>query len=455
MARHRTTSTMPPHVRSRRCALRAISRLLAALVVVGSPALQATVDLDGDDISDVWRTAFPGAGAPTSDPDGDGAANLAESLAGTSPFSAVSVLAATPVTDGSGNLVVRWPGLRGKRYQIESSTDCVTWTTQGTAFTPSADADLTSIVRPAGSTAGTRRFWRIAVADRDTDSDGYSDWEEHQFGGNPAVAQIPFKGPFVPLALCMSNDNWIMTPAEQIALSLELGYTGLGRSPKDLDAERLTRFADHPEVAAGRFRIHSAVYWCQPKYEISKDWMAAILAPAKRLGLAIWIVVDGGRGDGYKELARKRLGTIAGYCKAAGVPLVLYPHFGCAYQNAEEGLEMRNLLASDGYPETKIAIGLFHELCTGNRDRLPTVITTVKDHLALASINGTDYENPGLIQPLDYGTFDTGAFIKALADAGYTGPMELLTYGLPDPRKDTHLARSMKKWRQLVAPPTP
>jgi sugar phosphate isomerase/epimerase len=430
------------------------SATILLISVFAGPCAHAAADLDHDGVSDVWRTAYPAAGAATADPDGDGATNLAESLAGTSPFSAASVLAATPVTDGSGNLVVRWRGLRGKRYQIESSTDFAAWTAQGTAFTPSADGDLTSIVRPAGSSAAdTRRFWRIAVSDRDTDSDGYSDWEEYQFGGNPAVAQIPFNGPFVPLALCMSNDNWIMTPAEQIALSLKLGYTGLGLSPKDFDAERLTRFADHPEVAAGRFRIHSALYWCQPKYEINKDWIEAILAPAKRLGLAIWIVVDGGRGDGYKELARKRLGTIAGYCKAAGVPLVLYPHVGCAYENAEEGLEMRKLLASDGYPETKIAIGLFHELCTGNRDRLPTVITAVKDHLALVSINGTDYDNPGLIQPLDYGTFDTGAFIKALADAGYTGPMELLTYGLPDPRKDAHLARSMKRWRQLVAPP--
>ncbi len=447
---------MASHTTALRGLRRASLCIFALQLALGAPALLAIVDLDNDGISDVWRTAFPSAGAATADPDGDGATNLAESRAGTNPDLASSRLAATPVADAAGNLVLRWPGLRGKRYQIESSADFATWTPQGTALKPTADGVLSSTVRPANSTAAdSRRFWRIAVSDFDTDGDRYSDWEEYQFGGNPAVAQIPFKGPFVPLALCMSNDNWIMTPAEQIELSLELGYTGLGLSPKDLDAERLTQFADHPEVAAGRFRIHSALYWCQPWYEISPDWIKAILVPAKRLGLVFWVVVDGGRDEAKKELARKRLGTIAGLCKEAGVPMVLYPHIGCAYQNAEEGLEMCNLLASDGYPETKVAIGLFHELNTGNRDRLPDVINAVKDHLALASINGTDYHNPGLIQPLDYGTFDTGAFIKALAEAGYTGPMQLLTYALPDPRKDTHLARSLKRWRQLVAPPTP
>ena len=433
-----------------------MTRAAAFLVclLISTSQVSAHIDTDHDGVSDIWREMYPNAGAATADPDGDGANNLAESLAGTSPFVATSVLATTPTTDAAGNLVLRWRGLRGKRYQIESSTDFTTWTPQSTAFTPAANIDLSSIVRPSNSTAtDARRFWRVAVSDRDTDADGYSDWEEHQFGGNPAVAQIPFKGPFVPFALCMSNGDWTMTPAEQIALSLNLGYTGLGLSSYDFSPDRLKQFADHPDVAAGRFRIHSILYWCQPVYGIDTAWLDSALVQAKRLGMAIWIVVEATRTPANIELARTRLRTIAGRCKVAGVSLVLYPHVGCVYENAEQGLEMRNLLASDGYPDTKLSIGLFHELCTGNRDRLPAVIAAVKDHLALASINGTDYDNPGQIQPLDYGTFDTGAFIKALADAGYTGPMELLTYALPDPRRDTHLARSMKRWRQLVAPP--
>lgn len=104
---------------------------IVLLTVLGArlfaPPLAATIDLNLDGISDIWATAHPEAGAPAADPDGDGASNLAESLAGTDPLSPTSHFAATTTTDAAGNLVLRWANVAGKHYTVEASTDLRTW----------------------------------------------------------------------------------------------------------------------------------------------------------------------------------------------------------------------------------------------------------------------------------------------------------------------------------------
>lgn len=425
--------------------------LLAASLLAA--ALRANVDLDHDGVSDIWRTTFPSAGAPTADPDRDGADNLAESLAGTDPFDPASRLAATtPERSASGDTLLHWSGVADKRYRIDSSTDLVTWTLGSSLLTAN---ESPAMVHPTGAASAARQFWRVAALDLNSDSDGYSDWEESQFGGNPAVAQIPLSGPFVPFALCMSNHNWSMSPAEQVALCQELGYTGLGISFYDDDPELLRQFADHPDVIAGRFRIHSMLWWYNPINPVDTAWLDRLLDQAKRMDMPLWVVSGVNRTAANLVLTVDRFTVIAAHCRAKGVQLVLYPHIGCAFENSEQGLEVRNRLADAGYPEVRLSIGLFHELRTGNADRLPAVIAAVKDYLVLATINGTDNEDFSLIAPLDRGTFDPSTYLQALADAGYTGPIELLTYDLPDPRGDDHLARSLRRWRQLVTPLTP
>ena len=47
----------------------------------------ATIDRDNDGISDLWTALYPTTGPAAQDPDGDGATNLAEAIAGTDPTS--------------------------------------------------------------------------------------------------------------------------------------------------------------------------------------------------------------------------------------------------------------------------------------------------------------------------------------------------------------------------------
>ena len=162
-----------------------VGLLLGILVL----PLWATLDQNGDGVSDIWSALHPNATPPGADTDGDGAANKAEAVAGTDATSAASRFAATPQVDASGNLVLRWPSIAGKHYRIESTTDLRTWTQQPDEFIGD-DTELSSVVRNAGSAGSGLQFWRVVVFDLDSDGDGFNDWEEVQLGTDPTRANF-------------------------------------------------------------------------------------------------------------------------------------------------------------------------------------------------------------------------------------------------------------------------
>ncbi len=161
-------------------------RLAIAALAFGLPGGRAAgLDQNGNQISDVWERLFnvPGITA-AGDVDGDGVSNLAESIAGTDPRAAQSVLALAVQTLVSGEVEVSWDGLVGKQYQLMTAPDL------------GNDRWETNIVRPEASgritwhlaATGSSRFVRLAVGDLDRDLDQVSDWEEQQLGLNPATA---------------------------------------------------------------------------------------------------------------------------------------------------------------------------------------------------------------------------------------------------------------------------
>jgi hypothetical protein len=81
-----------------------------------------------DGIPDTWRLLYFGTvsnilSAANADPDGDGANNWQEYIAGTNPLDATSVfklLPATPLTGSSFTL--QWPSVVNKNYTVQSSS---------------------------------------------------------------------------------------------------------------------------------------------------------------------------------------------------------------------------------------------------------------------------------------------------------------------------------------------
>jgi len=114
------------------------------------------------------------------DADGDGVPDIDEFAAGTDLFDPASVLHIESITNGSA-VLLRWPSVIGKQYQIQSRTDTLTgsWQLEGDAV-PGDGTTLTAAV----AVTDTQRLYRIGVADTDSDLDGVTDWEEMVTGLN-------------------------------------------------------------------------------------------------------------------------------------------------------------------------------------------------------------------------------------------------------------------------------
>ncbi len=172
--------------------------LLSALAALHVPA-RAALDIGpgggpGDGVPDVWAavTGYTGDGASLSaDSDGDGQTNGAEAAAGTNPNASGDVIAIKSLTPAGANLKIDFPGIGGKKYQMQSSP-----TLSPANFTnvpqaagtvvATADANI-QVTLPMG--AGSK-YYRVVVSDIDTDSDGLTDYEERKIGLNPLLPDI-------------------------------------------------------------------------------------------------------------------------------------------------------------------------------------------------------------------------------------------------------------------------
>ncbi len=157
-----------------------------ALLLMGPASARATVDLNGNGMSDVWEQFFDAVGiAPNIDSDGDGRTNLAESIAATNPFDAMSILRTTSVSLASANVSLTWKSVSNQIYQVQSSASLVapSWQTLGTP--------LLGTGQPMSATFGLvagQKYFRVLPGSIDSDNDGVTDWEEFITGLNPQVA---------------------------------------------------------------------------------------------------------------------------------------------------------------------------------------------------------------------------------------------------------------------------
>lgn len=122
----------------------------------------------GDGIPDWWRLAYfdhpTGLAADLSragdDSDGDGATNLAEFLAGTSPLDAASAFKFTRIAAVSNEVQLFWTTRTNKSYQLQQTdrlSDGAAWTNLGSALS-GTDGVLTQSV---GAATGASRFFRV------------------------------------------------------------------------------------------------------------------------------------------------------------------------------------------------------------------------------------------------------------------------------------------------------
>ncbi len=147
------------------------------------------VDLNGNGMSDIWELIY-GAGNlnPNVDTDGDGMTNIQEATAGTDPFNPNSALKIATTAHTATNFSVTLPCALGKQYTLQSALMLTNpaglqWSNEVSVVVRSG----TNVTLTAAAT-DAMKFFRIAVADVDTDGDGVNDWEEYQLGLDPLNA---------------------------------------------------------------------------------------------------------------------------------------------------------------------------------------------------------------------------------------------------------------------------
>ncbi len=163
---------------------RAIHFCLLALLALGVNRANAIVDLNGNGESDVWEQYYLAQGlSPNADTDGDGQTNLAESMAGTNPFDARSVVKMTRISVSSATVTLSWNSVANQRFQIQSSADMKSWQDLGTPFVGTG-LEMTATF----GLLANQKYFRVAVSNQDSDNDGVTDWEEGIAGFNPNLA---------------------------------------------------------------------------------------------------------------------------------------------------------------------------------------------------------------------------------------------------------------------------
>ena len=134
--------------------------LQGRLITGGRLNLQRTVDADANGLPDWWELKYFGhltGTAPEADPDGDGANNLAEWLAGTDPTSAASSFRIFSAVRIGNDVRVSWSTVGGHGYVLQ-------FTTFGISTAPANFVDLSPVIPVGGTSEGTTNYLHVGGA---------------------------------------------------------------------------------------------------------------------------------------------------------------------------------------------------------------------------------------------------------------------------------------------------
>jgi len=253
--------------------------------------------------------------------------------------------------------------------------------------------------------------------------------------------------PFFPFCIDW-HDAKKRSYEQQAPMLKELGYDGVGHIWLDGVAERLKTL----DAAGLRLYQITMTVDVGPGKQAYDPKFKDVLALVKGRRMQFALLLNGMKpsDESVDEHAVKILREMSDLARDAGAQLLLYPHQGSWVERIEDSIRVADKVARDN-------IGVMFNLChwlrvDKSRDYRP-LLKRAMPRLWAVSINGADEQDPTpgwdrYIQPLGEGSFDVGAFLKALKEYGYKGPIGLQCYGIGGDARE-HLERSMAAWRKL------
>ncbi len=238
------------------------------------------------------------------------------------------------------------------------------------------------------------------------------------------------------------------------ALLKELGYDGFGgRVP---DATML------PAITARGLKFFNAYHVLElnPSTPAPNDQLRTWLVAMRGKETVLWLAINKvTRPDGKlfapsaldaDDYVLAQIRAIADVAQANGVRVALYPHTAFWLARVDDARRVAEKL---NRPDIGVTFNLCHWLKVEGAERDPVpVLRAALPRLMFVTISGADTGDTKamgwdrLIQPLDAGTYDLGAFVRTLRTVGYTGPVGFQGYNIKgEPR--AILTRSIAAWR--------
>ena len=233
-----------------------------------------------------------------------------------------------------------------------------------------------------------------------------------------------------------------LPPEVQAKMLAELGYDGIGYTGTKGIPEMLAALDRHGLKMFSTY-VGATVGPDGPAYDPGlKDAIEAL----RGRQTILWLTIRG-RADNGEEQAVQVVSEIGALAEKAGLRVALYPHVGFFVARVEDAVRITKKVDRKN---VGASFNLCHWLKLDSPENLEPLLKQACPYLFLASINGADREGgwDRLIQTLDRGEYDVGAFLHKLRAHGYRGPVGLQCYQVKgDIRKN--LQRSIEAWRRL------
>ena len=272
--------------------------------------------------------------------------------------------------------------------------------------------------------------------------------------GSLVAAAAPSGAEEAPLfpffAFCIdTHDSMNRTLEEQAALLKELGYDGVGHLWLDEVRERLGTLED-----AGLRLFQITLRVDITSEEAPYDPRLAEVLPllsGKKVQLCLLMTGMAPSDESGDERAVRIVRDMADQARESGTEIILYPHVNDWLERVEDAVRLARKVDR---PNVGVMFNLCHWLKVDREDNLEPLLALAMPWLRAVSINGADRADAirdgtgDWLQPLDSGSFDVYAVLRALRAQGYAGPVGLQCWGIGGDARD-HLTRSMGAWQAL------